>query len=332
MYSCAARRDKERGAKGASGTFTIVLIFVIIGAVGGSARGTGIADYHVTFKAIWNATDHPYDFPTGSAHFSPLVGATHDPAVTFWQEGSLATVGIQRMAEQGRTKELADEVAIAVTNGTAYSTILGVGTGSPGSATADFKSSPSYPLATLVTMIAPSPDWFVGIAGLNLMADGKWKDKLVVDLYPYDAGTDSGVTFTSANQDSMPHVGISRITTLPFPNTSKLGTFTFDLVREHVLGDANGDGRVDANDYFQIDRGFVTRRMGYSNGDFDLNHKVDSDDYFIIDKAFLTQDVLTAATTHATGVPEPETLALLAFGAVGLATRRRGSGKSEALS
>jgi serine/threonine protein kinase len=35
---------------------------------------------------------------------------------------------------------------------------------------------------TLVSMVAPSPDWFVGVGGLPLLQDGQWVDELVVPL------------------------------------------------------------------------------------------------------------------------------------------------------
>ena len=57
----------------------------------------------------------------------------------------------------------------------------------------DFEVNPEYPLVTLITMIAPSPDWFVGVAGLSLLdGSGRWRKRVDVDLYPYDAGTEDG--------------------------------------------------------------------------------------------------------------------------------------------
>lgn len=42
----------------------------------------------------------------------------------------------------------------------------------------------------------PSPDWIVGVSGLNLCTrDCTWIKNKVVDLYPYDAGTDSGISY-----------------------------------------------------------------------------------------------------------------------------------------
>ena len=82
-------------------------------------------------------------------------------------------------------------------------------------------------MVTLVSMIAPSPDWFVGVHGLALLEDAMWKDEIVVQLFAYDAGTDSGVTYASANQATDPPVVIARIQVSPFDASDPLGTFTF---------------------------------------------------------------------------------------------------------
>jgi hypothetical protein len=82
-------------------------------------------------------------------------------------------------------------------------------------------------------MIAPSPDWFVGVYGLNLIRNGDWVNEMTVDLYPYDAGTDSGVDYVSPNLNSMPAEPIARITGAPLLNGDSvppLGTFSFQRI------------------------------------------------------------------------------------------------------
>jgi len=54
-------------------------------------------------------------------------------------------------------------------------------------------------------------------------------------------------------------------------------------------GDANLDGVVNADDYFLIDKGFISQPGGYGNGDFNYDGVVNADDYFLIDFAFLGQ-------------------------------------------
>ena len=188
------------------------------------------ARYRVTFQATWSGGTHPVDFPS-SANLSPLVGGTHNTSVTFWSEGALASTGIKDMSERGRTTPLDQEVGAAIANGAAEYLLLGGGIGtSPGSVSLEFQMSQTYPLVTLVSMVAPSPDWFVGVSRLPLFENSGWVDERRIELVPWDAGTDSGVTFTSPDLVTTPAQPISRIVTTPLSpggRVTPLGTFTF---------------------------------------------------------------------------------------------------------
>jgi hypothetical protein len=188
------------------------------------------ARYRATFRATWSGATHPVDFPA-SAHFSPLVGGTHNTSVTFWREGAIATDGIRDMAERGLTATLSNEISLAVSAGTAERVFTGGNIGdSPGTATAEFAVSQQFPRVTLVSMIAPSPDWFVGVSALPLFDNGQWIDETRIDLIPWDAGTDSGATFMSPDQATLPRIPISRIVAAPLSPSGRvtpLGTFTF---------------------------------------------------------------------------------------------------------
>jgi hypothetical protein len=191
------------------------------------------ARYRVTFDSTWSAATHPQDFPS-NAHFSGLVGGTHKATVTFWEPGAPATAGIQSIAERGSKAQLQEEVERAIATGAARLVLSGGNLAvSPASTSMEFEMTTDFPLVTLVTMVAPSPDWFVGVAGLALFESGAWKDELRVELFPYDAGTDSGVTFASPDDETRPHAAIARITGFPFLNGSSaepLGTFRFERI------------------------------------------------------------------------------------------------------
>ncbi|ENN79595.1 hypothetical protein YQE_03965, partial [Dendroctonus ponderosae] len=61
---------------------------------------------------------------------------------------------------------------------------------------------------------SPSPDWVVGINSLNLcLKNCSWVPELNIDLFPYDAGTDNGISYMSPNAETNPRELISRITT-----------------------------------------------------------------------------------------------------------------------
>lgn len=190
------------------------------------AAGT-TAQYAVRFDATWSSTSHPIGFPA-SAHFSPLIGGTHDASVQFWAVGAVASPGIRDMAERGLTAPLSNEVQGAINTGHAGAVILGGAVSpSPGTAGATFGVSQQFSRVSLVTMVAPSPDWFVGVNGLDLWVDGHWVDRVTVPLYAFDAGTDSGVDYTSANQVTVPPVPIAPGSAAAFQNGTPLGLYTF---------------------------------------------------------------------------------------------------------
>jgi Spondin_N/Secretion system C-terminal sorting domain len=228
--------------------------FVLLVAVllcTGSADAQSDATYTVTFNATWSAGTHPTDFPV-TAHFSGLIGATHNISASFWNPGQLASAGIQNMAETGNKSPLDTEIGNAISAGTAQYTLSGSGTSSPGSVTLDFDINTSHPLVTLVSMVAPSPDWFVGVTGLNLYRNGNWIDT-TIQLTPWDAGTDDGATFTSANSASAPHVNISAFTTAPFNGTPPLGTFTFTRTSPVPVQLSEFTGVVLGNGHVKLD-------------------------------------------------------------------------------
>jgi Spondin_N/FlgD Ig-like domain len=192
-----------------------------------SAAPAQTAHYVATFDATWTVATHPINYPP-SPHFSGLVGGTHDATVAFWQEGTLASLGFQHMAEWGSQIDLLAEVQTAIDDNQAEFTISDAPLWTvPGATSVEFAANPEFSLVTLVAMIGPSPDWFVGVNGLELMPGGMWADEIVVDLYAYDSGTDSGVNYTSGDIATVPAVPISAITDGPLGDGVPLGTLTF---------------------------------------------------------------------------------------------------------
>jgi hypothetical protein len=187
------------------------------------------ARYRVTFDATWSASTHPTDAPPGP-HFSGLIGGTHRDPVRFWTEGALASEGIKAMAERGRKSPLDEEIQDAIAAGTAQHVLSGGDVPhSPGAVALDFEVGRDHPLVTLVSMIAPSPDWFVGVSGLSLL-EGDWVSEKVVALEAWDAGTDGGASFLSPDRALDPRQPIARIRSGPLVVGSAvppLGTFTF---------------------------------------------------------------------------------------------------------
>jgi hypothetical protein len=94
-----------------------------------------------------------------------------------------------------------------------------------------------------------------------------------------------------------------------------------------LLGDANFDGKIDADDFALIDGAFGSQNQsaGYHNGDFNFSlGPPNADDYFIIDREFAAYLEAQSSVTEQASVPEPSALVML-LAAAGLLRRRRNS-------
>jgi hypothetical protein len=204
--------------------------------------------YRVRVQGIWTAQSHPTSYPSG-AHFSPPVGSIHSGDAVFWEVGGQATPGMESMAEVGATSTLANEIlAEAALGNAAPEVLLGSGFSATGTVDVTFTTTQAFPRLTLVTMIAPSPDWFAGVSGFALFADGHWRDDLVLALGGYDSGTDSGTSYQSSNDNTNPQEPITEIVTPPLATHGEVPpvvTFTLSILDVDGLPpyeDADGDG------------------------------------------------------------------------------------------
>ena len=116
----------------------------------------------------------------------------------------------------GRTGTLVNEINAQITAKKAWKLILPGGsrlgpevmrTGIDVEVTANFSK------VSIITMLAPSPDWFIGIDSLDLCDNGKWRESMnITMLPPWDAGTEGGTGFSTSNTATSPHVNIFQIT------------------------------------------------------------------------------------------------------------------------
>ena len=165
------------------------------------ASCTGDVQYELSVNFRWNASNNHLSAPSG-AHFSPPIGSTHKVGSSFWDTGMRASAGIEAMAETGATSKLESEFKSSGNSGIVFKGSLASGPGSNQVARSqkiNFCTSKEFPLVTVVSMIAPSPDWFVGTRGLNLLSGGNFVETMSHPMRAYDAGTDSGASFTASD-------------------------------------------------------------------------------------------------------------------------------------
>lgn len=181
----------------------------------------GGATYDITFIGKWSKVTYPRHFPGRMASWSRLIGSSHSKDYIVWQYGGMASPGVTSVSEWGAVERLEKEMKdqgekvfrIIKTRMPLYT--------GEGQVSTTFKADSRRNLVSAVAKLFPSPDWNVGIDRINL-CDGNctWRRSVVKDLYPWDAGTDDGITFTSANSKSVPQQPIRNITTTTHPRGS----------------------------------------------------------------------------------------------------------------
>lgn len=175
------------------------------------------AKYEVIFEGLWSKYTHPKDFPENAwlTHFSDIIGASHSPEFKMWDYNGYASEGLQQVAELGLTKKL--EAELKAESAKIRTIIKARGLWYPnlnGKTFAVFRVDQRNHLMSLVSMLGPSPDWFVGVSSLELcMKNCSWVPEKIINLYLWDAGTDSGISYLSPNQPTIPVDRIKKIRT-----------------------------------------------------------------------------------------------------------------------
>jgi len=195
------------------------------------------ARYQVEFNATWTAQSHPLDYP-GNAHFSGLVGATHNADYTLFADAGTATPGLEALSEMGAHKPLTDEIGSAIARGSAGELFESRPLFQfPGTLSASFAADPAHPFVSVAAMVAPSPDWFTGVRNLELYKDGNWIDRVTVTLFVWDAGTDDGTTYQAPDADTQPRKSVRLNASPHFLGDGGLipvGTATFTRIKGAV--------------------------------------------------------------------------------------------------
>jgi hypothetical protein len=191
------------------------------------------ATYKVTFNGTWSKATHPIEYPKG-AHLSGLIGATHGDGYVLFKVGKVATRGLKNLSEHGQQSPFDKEIRAAISAGTAGALIETAPIfGPPGTATMTFKADARHPMVSLAAMIAPSPDWFAGVANVRLYRNGAWVMRRTITVYAYDAGTDDGRTYQAADKESKPWKAVRLNDSRHFKKNGQrvaVGTLTFERI------------------------------------------------------------------------------------------------------
>ncbi len=119
-----------------------------------------------------------------------------------WEAGAQASLAMEQLAETGMYDFLMSEAESRASDYAVGDAIAPIG-----SATVYISADEGGSLLSFASMVAPSPDWFIGENSIELYDDTDgWIDTIVSDatvrVQAYDAGSESGDTFEFGDERS----------------------------------------------------------------------------------------------------------------------------------
>ena len=162
--------------------------------------------YTITFTGKWKTPD--FAIPTG-AHFTTFVGMVHNSNAWLWKDAAKAGPGTELMAEIGNGTIMLAEIDSMIIARNASSLILFTAPATlTGSRMSSIYCNTNYSQVSFISMLGPTPDWFVGLSGINLYKSNNWVADTTINLYTYDAGTEDGDMFGYNNPATTPQQNI----------------------------------------------------------------------------------------------------------------------------
>lgn len=173
------------------------------------------ATYEMKFQGLWTRQSHPKGFPQDhlwSIRFSDIIAVSHNISAHFWKPNQNASEGLINFCEEDISAGLESEIkknsgirTVIKAKGLSYPHITG-------KTFAIFRVDPIHHLLSVVSMIRPTPDWFVGISGLELCESTcSWVKHREVNLWPWDLGIYDDDTFKSKSHKTEEQQPIFRI-------------------------------------------------------------------------------------------------------------------------
>jgi len=177
---------------------------------------------------------------TNGSYFTPLLVAAHTEGTALFTVGESASVSLQEMAEGGSIGLLVDDLNAASADLIANPAggLLGPGL----STTANLSTATENVELSVVAMILPTNDGFIGLNGITIPTE---PGTYVFDVDAYDSGTEANDEVKGSGARGMPG--------FPFPgpvgttsgnNGTGVSTNAEGFVHIHrnVLGDTDFDG------------------------------------------------------------------------------------------
>lgn len=167
------------------------------------------ATYKIEITGQWKSP--AFVVPSG-VHFTTFIGMVHNSNTFLWNVGRLSSTGVENVAESGNTTALFTEIDSGIAKKNAIASFFIPAPSAEGASSRNIYSNNNYSLISFESMIAPSPDWFVGLSGFNLFNNNQWIADTLLNSYVYDAGTEDGDIFGYNNPSTSPQQNIELLT------------------------------------------------------------------------------------------------------------------------
>jgi len=195
--------------------------------------------YYCTFRGKWSEERHPFDFPSAASWSAPTL-VSHSKNYRMWTGTETVTAGVEYIAEDGYPTILYNEFSNA-----GFETLQMI-VGERMFNTTETQELPpinvtySHPMLSSMVKVTPSPDWFVGFSDLRTISydTETYYNRIVIQSYVWDSGTDDGQNYLSFDRDLDPQVVCSRFCVPPYFGGGGVGTKDANIVH-HPNGNSH---------------------------------------------------------------------------------------------
>ena len=189
--------------------FTLSILFVACKKQQNQINKFSEARYTIEITGKWAMPD--FTVPAG-VHFTNFAGLVHNNNASLWNENMTASIGIENVAETGNTSKLLLEIDSIIREKKAISLVFFTPPGPVSTKMASVYCNSDFSFISFISMIAPSPDWFIGVSNINLYKNEQWVIDTLIQLYVHDAGTEEGDIFGYNNPSTSPQQPIKLLT------------------------------------------------------------------------------------------------------------------------
>lgn len=216
---------------------SILLLLLVLTATS-AAYASSMCNTSATYRVSFVNTLTPARFgdaipPTGLV-YSPLTAVSHSNRASLLTVRGYARPAIAAVAKTGDNGPLLRLTSRLQKDGLVADVTSSMGPTMPGNATRLTLRVPcDHSFITVVSMIAPSPDWIVQVSNVNVYTDNGFEDMIKGDLIAYDAGVDDGNQFTPPGDASLD------LPTMPRMNIAPLSEDTTDRFNGRHVGRYN---------------------------------------------------------------------------------------------